>query len=70
MMQSVSAKQILSQNDYKKFQTFLEDACGIVLGEGKEYLVSSRLSRLIRENCSNSSATGAIPACAPVSSMR
>jgi chemotaxis protein methyltransferase CheR len=50
MMQSVSAKQILSQNDYKKFQTFLEDACGIVLGEGKEYLVSSRLSRLIREN--------------------
>lgn len=36
--------------EYKNFQSFLEKACGIVLGENKHYLVSSRLNRLMQEN--------------------
>ena len=36
--------------EYTNFQQFLEQACGIVLGESKHYLVSSRLSRMMREN--------------------
>ena len=36
--------------EYKNFQQFLEKACGIVLGDNKHYLVSSRLNRLMREN--------------------
>lgn len=36
--------------EYRAFQTFLEKACGIVLGENKHYLVSSRLTRLMRDN--------------------
>ena len=37
-------------DEYKNFQSFLEKACGIVLGDNKHYLVSSRLSRLMRDN--------------------
>lgn len=40
--------------EYKSFQQFLEQACGIVLGENKHYLVTSRLSRLKREHGLNS----------------
>ena len=39
----------ISTTDYKRFQDWLELACGIVLGEGKEYLISSRLSALFKE---------------------
>lgn len=35
---------------YEEFRTFLEKACGIVLGDNKQYLVSSRLSKLMAEN--------------------
>ena len=35
--------------EYRAFQTFLEKACGIVLGDNKHYLVSSRLSKLLRQ---------------------
>lgn len=35
---------------FQQFRKFLEDACGILLGENKEYLVSSRLSGLMSEN--------------------
>jgi len=35
--------------DYEKFKTFLETACGIVLGDGKQYLITSRLTRLLRD---------------------
>ncbi|MCP3870501.1 MAG: protein-glutamate O-methyltransferase CheR [Gammaproteobacteria bacterium] len=48
MQTSVSSELTLSGGDFKKFQAFLEDACGIVLGAGKEYLVTSRLSGLMR----------------------
>lgn len=37
----------LSNQDYETFRAFLEDACGIVLGENKHYLVISRLGRLM-----------------------
>jgi len=39
----------LSKQEYESFRIFLEDACGIVLGENKHYLVTSRLSRLLDE---------------------
>jgi chemotaxis protein methyltransferase CheR len=46
--------QDISQQDYQRFKKFLEDACGILLGEGKQYLLVSRLTRLMRdENIAN-----------------
>ncbi|MGE0082153.1 MAG: protein-glutamate O-methyltransferase CheR [Thiohalomonadaceae bacterium] len=39
----------ISQQEYDAFRKFLEDACGIVLGDNKHYLVTSRLSRLMRD---------------------
>ena len=41
--------EILSAEQYNKFRLFLEEACGIVLGENKHYLVTSRLNRLTKE---------------------
>ncbi len=40
---------VISPEEYRDFRTFLEKACGIVLGENKQYLVSSRLSRVMHE---------------------
>ncbi|EEF78869.1 CheR family methyltransferase [Methylophaga thiooxydans] len=46
--------QDISSHDYQRFKTFLEQACGIILGEGKQYLIASRLTRLLRdENIAN-----------------
>ena len=42
-------KNEISQTDYERFRQFLEQACGIVLGEGKQYLIASRLTRLLRD---------------------
>lgn len=39
----------ISTEEYTAFQKFLEDAAGIVLGENKHYLVTSRLGRLMVE---------------------
>jgi len=39
----------ISQQEYEQFRLFLEQACGIVLGEGKQYLITSRLTRLLRD---------------------
>ena len=44
----MTTKQILPQ-EYEDFRRYLEDASGIVLGENKHYLVTSRLTRLMRE---------------------
>lgn len=41
--------QDISASDYQRFKTFLEQACGILLGEGKQYLIASRLTRLLRD---------------------
>lgn len=42
----MSAKQ-LDDKSYNDFRTFLEQQCGIVLGENKQYLVKSRLAPLM-----------------------
>lgn len=39
----------LSHQEYEDFRQFLEKASGIVLGENKHYLLTSRLSKLMRE---------------------
>jgi chemotaxis protein methyltransferase CheR len=49
MQQRSSSQTLVSPADYLSFQQFLQDACGIQLGPGKEYLVSSRLSGLMKE---------------------
>lgn len=38
-----------SANDFQQFRDFLEKACGIVLGDNKQYLVASRLNRLLEQ---------------------
>ena len=35
--------------DFQQFRVFLEKACGILLGENKQYLVSSRLNKLMEQ---------------------
>jgi chemotaxis protein methyltransferase CheR len=42
----VSTNQLDDQS-YSQFRTFLEQQCGIVLGENKQYLVKSRLAPLM-----------------------
>ncbi len=39
----------IATNEYNTFRHYLEDACGIVLGENKHYLVTSRLKRVTEE---------------------
>ncbi|MFV2059507.1 MAG: protein-glutamate O-methyltransferase CheR [Gammaproteobacteria bacterium] len=39
----------ISKQEYEIFRDFLENACGIVLGENKHYLVTSRLNKLTNE---------------------
>ena len=36
--------------DFEQFRVFLEKACGILLGTNKQYLVSSRLNKLMEQN--------------------
>jgi len=43
-----------SSADYAEFKSFLEKACGILLGDNKQYLVSSRLSKLMQDNAISS----------------
>jgi len=38
----------ITPKEYEQFKYFLEDACGIVLGANKQYLISSRLTKLLR----------------------
>lgn len=39
----------ISPADYEAFKQFLQDACGILLGENKQYLVKSRLRSILAE---------------------
>ena len=43
----VTEKQEVTDVQYRRFAAFVEEKCGIVLGEGKQYLVNSRLSSLL-----------------------
>lgn len=39
-----------SPQEYEEFRVFLEKACGIVLGDNKHYLITSRLSRVMADH--------------------
>lgn len=45
-----SASRTPERTHYEEFRGFLEKACGIVLGDNKQYLVSSRLNKLMADN--------------------
>ncbi len=45
---SLNNKKI-TPKEYNDFRKYLQDACGILLGDGKEYLVESRLNALIKK---------------------
>lgn len=47
---SAYSQQKITSSEYVAFQGFLEKSCGIVLGAGKEYLVTSRLNSLLDEH--------------------
>ncbi|MGQ9831600.1 MAG: CheR family methyltransferase [Thermochromatium sp.] len=40
---------MIDAQDYAEFARFLSESCGLVLGENRQYLVASRLSRLLDE---------------------
>ncbi len=40
----------LGQQEFDHFRQFLEDACGISLGDNKQYLVTNRIRRILEEN--------------------
>ena len=40
----------ISSTEYEDFRRFLEEACGILLGDNKHYLVQSRLGRMVNDN--------------------
>lgn len=40
----------VDQAEFNHFRQFLEDACGISLGDNKQYLVTNRMRRLMDEN--------------------
>ncbi|MDO3722055.1 protein-glutamate O-methyltransferase CheR [Marinobacter sp. chi1] len=43
-------KADLTPQEYLAFKKFLQDACGILLGENKQYLAKSRLCRILEEH--------------------
>lgn len=45
-----SSQNQLKQNEFDHFRLFLESACGISLGENKQYLVTNRIRHLLEEN--------------------
>ncbi len=50
----MSAGRQIDPDHYQAFRGFLEQSCGIVLGDNKQYLVSSRLGQLmVREGIAN-----------------
>ncbi len=46
---NLPADNDFAPEDYRAFQAFLRDACGIVLGDNKQYLVANRLRRIMEE---------------------
>lgn len=47
-------KADITPQEYETFKSFLQDACGILLGDNKQYLVKSRLRRILEEHNLNS----------------
>lgn len=48
--QFTSSRVQITPQGFALFRDFLQDACGILLGDNKEYLVSSRLNTIMQEN--------------------
>ncbi len=48
--QRSSMKAEITPQEYESFKSFLQDACGILLGDNKQYLVKSRLRRIMEEH--------------------
>jgi len=48
-MSEASQSMVVSADEYSQFRRHLETSSGILLGEGKEYLVVSRLRRLMSQ---------------------
>jgi chemotaxis protein methyltransferase CheR len=46
----MAAYKNVDQTEFDNFRQFLEDACGISLGDNKQYLVANRMRRLMDEN--------------------
>lgn len=46
----VAARDNVDQAEFDQFRQFLEDACGISLGDNKQYLVTNRMRRLMDEH--------------------
>lgn len=46
----VSSRDNFDKAEFDEFRQFLQDACGIALGENKQYLVSNRIRRLLEEH--------------------
>jgi len=46
----LAARDNVDQAEFDQFRQFLEDACGISLGDNKQYLVTNRMRRLMDEN--------------------
>ncbi|ACE83898.1 CheR family methyltransferase [Cellvibrio japonicus] len=40
----------IDPGEFDQFRQFLEDACGISLGDNKQYLVTNRIRRILEEN--------------------
>lgn len=40
----------IDQSEFDQFRQFLEEACGISLGDNKQYLVTNRIRRILEEN--------------------
>jgi len=45
-----ASQNTISTKDYQDFRQYLENMCGIVLGDNKQYLVNSRLNKLLQEH--------------------
>lgn len=46
---NTSPKSSGTTDEYQQFKAFLQDACGILLGDNKQYLVKSRLRKIMEE---------------------
>ncbi len=45
----MSISKTLSPQEFEAFRNFLQDACGILLGDNKQYLVTSRLGKIMAQ---------------------
>lgn len=46
----LASRENVDQAEFDQFRQFLEDACGISLGDNKQYLVTNRMRRLMDEH--------------------